>query len=488
MGKLDNMIRAFKPQRLFQCSHTKIEVDGVLVRVPEDGDKTSWIPIYVDERNISHYAVHVEDIVQDPRIVRSARVSTGRDTKEVDEKADGMVNFLWRDRHVTPFEGVTLCLRLDTPIMYAQPFFRLFASHNEFSGRYSKIDTPYYMPENIDGMARGQFYEAEEEAQGLYIRLLSMGVAKEMARLVHLYRFHTKFFMTVSLRHVMEFLSLRNVKTRHKDTEFWEVREPLTKLVRCWFPWAFRAYKDYPNRLDFGWIPETLRDEKNLRIKSLTHSEFCGVLNKGCMKLLESFGNEDLALLCLDDFPNPMRAFGHLGMTFYIDMPIHVFRQWVRHRYGHWTELSIDFDRIVKDDMFFVPERFRKQEGKQGHYIYVDMNDEENGKVLDLYNHHIRTCKRRYELLRSYSTPPDLAAMCLPYSFYIPAVWTSSAEGFMNFLSLRHDSHAQKEIQQYAKPGWKIFSRVFPKSAKIFAQHLYYGDSEEIKNYLQGLR
>lgn len=466
MDKLDNLIEKFKPQRAFYCSYGRVEVDGIMVRVAEEGGD-GW-RLFNDESGKKYYAIAVEDMLQDPAIIRSARVSTGRDSKDVDEKAERLIQSLWRDRHMTPFEGgVIFRLRFDVPIAYAQPLFRLFASFNEFSGRYSVIDGKYYTPTNLSAPMFKEFEKAEEEAQAVYKRLLELGVAKEMARLAHLYRFHTKFYMTISLRHIMEFLSLANVETKHTQTEFWEIRNTFEQIIQTWTPWAFEAFKNSPRLIDFKWVRGKLRNSKRL-LTQLPSERTVRALNKGFIKLFNSYGNQDLMILCLDDFPNPSKAFGHGAMTFLIKMPIFVFRQWVRHRHGTITELTPDFDSLVEEDSFYVPDRFRAQAGKSMAYQYIDMENKENEIVKAHLAEQREACKERYKRLRKMKMPAEMAAMILPYSFYVSVIWTVSVEGLINFLHLRKDMHAQWEIRQYADLIGGMFRDHFPEIVELY--------------------
>ena len=477
MSQLPSLIEGFRPQRLFLRPHARVEVDGVFVRVSKEGDTESWIPAE------GGYLIKTEDLLQDPSIIRSARVSTDRDTTEVSEKAQGLVNFLHRDNHATPSEGgVMFRLRWETPISFAQPLFRLFASHNEFSGRYSKIDGSYYRPGFVEGDVATEFDRAEEEAQGLYEKLLSLGVAGEMARYVHLYRFYTKFYMTVSARELINFLSWQNVAER-PGPDFAEVRELVGEILQTWTPWLSKANATHPRRLDFSWIQdqEYLGDGPIEKMSSL-QQRFA--LDHGEVRVLDFYGNDDMCLAALDDFPNPAQAFDHAGITMYLKMPIHVFRQWVRHRKGHWTEFMPDFDRIVGDNLFYLPERFRKQEGKVGAYTYSPMNDDENAQVASLVKEHYVQCRKRYQrLVQNLRLLPTMAALNLPYSFYITALRTEPLGGAFNFLSLRADSHAQAEFKPYVAAEWHAVKTYFPKSAKIFAKYLHYGNNQEIKDY-----
>ena len=208
------------------------------------------------------------------------------------------------------------------------------------------------------------------------------------------------------------------------------------------------------------------------------------VLDHGYIELINSNINTEIITAALNDFPDPTKAFNHGSMSFFIRMPIHVFRQWIRHRSLHFTELEMNFDRVVSEDAFYVPDRFRKQTGKIGHYTFVDMDDTENEVVRQLFTNHIELCKNRYLRLRGLGLPGQLAATNLPYAFYVDTILTCPLGGLANFLSLRTDSHAQKEIQAYAFPIWRFFKEKDPITAESFAKFMYYGDSDEIKNFL----
>ena len=466
MSKLAGLIEKFKPHRSFACSYGTVEVDGVLVRVAKENDD-SW-RIHIDpETGKKYFMIAAEDALQDPAIIRSARVSTGRDSKEVDEKAEGLIQALWREKHLTPFEGgAVFRLRFEVPIAYAQPLFQLFASFNEFSGRYSEIDGTYYTPSNLSASALKEFQDAEEEAHGAYKKLLELGVAREMARFAHLYRFYTKFYMTISLRHIMEFLNWTNVNTRHTKTEFWEIKNVFREIIKNWTPWAFEAFEKEPHPVDFGWVNERLRKNKRL-LSELPSERTVRVLNKGLIRLLGSYGNQDLMISCLDHFPNPSKALGHGGMSFLIKMPIFVFRQWVRHRYGAMTELSLDYDTIVERNSFYLPKHFRKQLGKSMSYQYVDMDDKENEIAKANLTEHKDACRERYLRLRKMGVSAEIAAMILPYSFYMYVVWTAPVESLINFIHLRTDMRAQWEIRQYADLIGVMVRDHFPDIAEL---------------------
>lgn len=176
-------------------------------------------------------AVLVDSMGNDNSIVRAARVSSGSTgTKESDK---GLINMLARDRHGSPFEAVTLQYLVSVPIFVAREWFRhRIGSFNEVSGRYKVLEPIFYLPNEARplqqiGKPGGYSFEPGNETQRVYVRaghqttaveawhqyqdMLSVGVAREVARNVLPLSIYTSFYWSVNLRSVMNFLSLRNV-------------------------------------------------------------------------------------------------------------------------------------------------------------------------------------------------------------------------------------------------------------------------------------
>ncbi|MGC9603440.1 MAG: FAD-dependent thymidylate synthase [Minisyncoccia bacterium] len=478
---LDDLKTRFNPRRSYQNHHTTIEVDGVFVRFDED----EW------EFSGGNVTIPLEDFLQDPSIVRSARVSTGRETKEVGEKGVGLIGALYRDRHETPFEGsVMFRLKVTTPICDAQSYFQLHYVHNEFSGRYSIIDGDFYTPKAIEEnpIFASIWKESGEESHLVYKALLEEhSVAREQARLALLYRFYTKFYWTVSLRHILELLSLeRNVLA---PDEFWEVRdELLAQMVKDWVPWAYENTVKYPREIKTAWHKDVW-SEKVGSVSSFVDESLEGshsplfegplvkVGNVGEMHLVGHNGFEQYLRAAVQTKPNPRRGFGHASMTFLLHVPIFVHRQWVRHRYGVWSELPVDFDGIVREKDFYIPDRFRKQVGKPMAYTFEDTNDDENRAVQLLFRDFLRKRLEIYQTSRQLGVAPELAAQNLPYTFRIHVLWTVNLESLMNFFSLRCDEHAQWEIRQFANEIYRIFKKLYPWPDEIFLRYLNFGKS-----------
>ena len=472
MDKLTELKGLFNPKRKYSDDNgTVIEVDGVFVRVDEDLEK---------QRGLEQYSISAEDFLQDPPVIRSARVSTGRDSKEVDEKAKGMIGALYGGRHETPFEGgVVFRLRVETPICFAQPFFQLPYSHNEFSGRYSIIDGDFYTPKNIPSFALSMYHANEERCQRDYKELLDMGVAREQARFALPFRFFTKFYWTVSLRHLLEILSLEPNNLTVPD--FWSIRDNILKrIIKDWTPWAYEKTEETKRCVRTKWADDDKARELIGLIKGRSLKRFENEI--GSIHLVNVSGDDDLLRLGIKTQPNPRRGFGHASMTFLMEVPIFVHRQWVRHRYGSWSELPVNFQEIANTRNFYIPNRFRKQVGKAMSYVYEDMNDEENNTVRTKLHYLIEDSCYRFYTVCGCGIESLRAAQTLVYTFRIPVMWTVNVESLMNFFSLRCDTHAQWEIRQFANVIYGWFKEYFPCADKIFLDHLNYGKSPVFGN------
>ena len=153
-------------------------------------------------------------------------------------------------------------------------------------------------------------------------------------------------------------------------------------------------------------------------------------------------------------------CFGHCGVTLRLKWPIFVARQAMRSNIGIcWNEVS---RRYVDDTPeFYEPEVWRgRPEGsiKQG-------SSEESYKVALLYENLNQMCLRQYEdLITELKVAPEMARMVLPQSTYTEAWGTFSLAALARFYKLRADSHAQKEIQEFARAIDSLVRPLFPVS------------------------
>ena len=203
----------------------------------------------------------------DLTVVRSARVSTGGGTKGP-ERDRRLIDYLMRNHHETPFEHVVFTFHVKCPIFVARQWFRhRIASYNEKSGRYSKMDYEFYVPERIriqhpedkqmsvenDGSVNEKeavrmiesLYEA---AYSTYRKLLDMGVAREMARIVLPLGLYTEFYWTVNMRSLMNFLSLR--ADSHAQWEMQRYAVAVAEFFKECCPWSYESFLKHSYRGD----------------------------------------------------------------------------------------------------------------------------------------------------------------------------------------------------------------------------------------------
>jgi thymidylate synthase (FAD) len=157
----------------------------------------------------------------------------------MDEKDEGLIRFLMRDRHGTPFEHNSFRFHIRAPIFVAREWFRhRVGSFNEFSMRYAKATDDFYVPEPEDVRSqvgkpgaysfeqvddelaertRDELREVYEHAYETYTRLVESGVARELARCVMPVGAYTEFFWTVNARALMNFVSLRAADTAQRE-------------------------------------------------------------------------------------------------------------------------------------------------------------------------------------------------------------------------------------------------------------------------------
>ncbi len=186
-------------------------------------------------RVLDHGFVRLDGaLADDLSVVNGARVSFARRKEEMDDSDAGLIRFLMRDRHGSPFEHNAFRFHIRCPIFVAREWFRhRIGSFNEFSMRYAKATDDFYVPEADDvrsqvGKPGAYSFEqvppelAEEtrqelealyrEAYATYARLVEKGVARELARAVMPVGAYTQFYWTVNARALMNFVSLRNAE------------------------------------------------------------------------------------------------------------------------------------------------------------------------------------------------------------------------------------------------------------------------------------
>lgn len=197
----------------------------------------------------------------DASIVQSARVSYGEGTKTT-RGDEGLIRYLMRHWHTTPFEMVEFKFHIKMPLYIARQHMRhRTASVNELSARYSVVPRDYYVPETLraQGTTNRQGSEGiAEEARTedmrqsidqsfeVYESLLASGVCREQARGALSQSMYTEFYWKINLHNLMHYLRLR--MDEHAQEEIRAFARAIHDLVEPLAPVTMRAFKDF--RLD----------------------------------------------------------------------------------------------------------------------------------------------------------------------------------------------------------------------------------------------
>jgi len=221
---------------------------------------------------LDHGLIRVVDYMGDDRaITQAARVSYGAGTKHVSSD-EGLIRYLMRHWHSTPFEMCEIKLHVKLPVFVARQWIRhRTANVNEYSARYSILDREFYIPapehlaaqSAVNNQGRGETLQGEEAARVLeilkgdstraydnYEAMLSQdgqaGLARELARMNLPANVYTQWYWKVDLHNLFHFLRLR--ADPHAQYEIRVYADAICEVVKDWVPMAYGAFEDY--RLD----------------------------------------------------------------------------------------------------------------------------------------------------------------------------------------------------------------------------------------------
>ncbi|MFK7874695.1 MAG: FAD-dependent thymidylate synthase [Paracoccaceae bacterium] len=218
---------------------------------------------------LDHGFVRVIDYMgDDAAICQAARVSYGKGTKSV-QNDEGLIRYLMRHWHSTPFEMCEIKLHVKLPVFVARQWIRhRTANVNEYSARYSILDREFYIPAPehlaaqsvVNNQGRGAALEGAEAERVLeYLKADSaraydhyqemidqdgqQGLARELARMNLPANIYTQWYWKVDLHNLLHFLRLR--ADAHAQYEIRVYADEMCKLVADWVPFAFGAFEDY---------------------------------------------------------------------------------------------------------------------------------------------------------------------------------------------------------------------------------------------------
>ncbi len=234
--------------------------------------------LYEPIKVLDHGFIRVIDYMgDDAAIVQAARVSYGKGTKQVNQDR-GLINYLMRHWHSTPFEMCEIKFHIKLPIFVARQWIRhRTANVNEYSARYSILDKEFYIPDAAhlnpqskqNNQGRGdavltgteaarvleilkedseRTYAHYEElmncdAEGNVLDMEKSGIARELARMNLTLNYYTQWYWKIDLHNLMHFLMLR--ADPHAQYEIRVYADEMIKILEAWVPFAFEAFEEH---------------------------------------------------------------------------------------------------------------------------------------------------------------------------------------------------------------------------------------------------
>lgn len=245
--------------------------------------KRSTVPslealLYTPLPILDHGFIRVIDYMGDDNaIVQAARVSYGKGTKQVNQDR-GLINYLMRHRHTTPFEMCDIKFHIKLPIFIARQWIRhRTASVNEYSARYSILGSEFYLPATqnltpqsmVNRQGRSEDNLPPEIAERVlsllkedatncynhYIEMLnedehgniidenSVGLTRELARMNLTLNHYTEWYWKINLHNLLHFLALR--ADSHAQYEIRVYAQKMLEIVKAWVPFTYDAFEEY---------------------------------------------------------------------------------------------------------------------------------------------------------------------------------------------------------------------------------------------------
>jgi thymidylate synthase (FAD) len=273
---------------------------------------------------LDHGFVRVVDYMgDDAAVVQAARVSYGKGTKKVSEDR-GLIQYLLRHRHTTPFEMCEIKYHVKLPIFVARQWIRhRTANVNEYSARYSILDNEFYLPapdqlaaqSRSNRQGRGDILEGAEAARVMellredsarayrgYVEMLNEdetgatrdptrhGLARELARMNLSLNFYTQWYWKTDLHNLLNFLSLRG--DDHAQYEIRVYADAMLQTLERWVPLTAEAFRQY--RLGGVHLSANgLAVVKRLIAGEKMTQEASGMSKREWVELMDVLGRED---------------------------------------------------------------------------------------------------------------------------------------------------------------------------------------------------
>ena len=288
-----------EPDQLAEIEALRGETYQTLRATVPGMEKHLYTPLSV----LDHGFVRVIDYMgDDSAITQAARVSYGKGTKSV-QNDEGLIRYLMRHWHSTPFEMCEIKLHVKLPVFVARQWIRhRTANVNEYSARYSILDREFYIPAPdalaaqsvVNNQGRGEALSGEEAERVLrYLRDDAMrcydhyeemigqggqqGLARELARMNLPANIYTQWYWKVDLHNLFHFLRLR--ADAHAQYEIRVYADAICEVVRDWVPAAYGAFEDY--RMGGANLSATALDCIRRMLKGETVTQETSGMSKG---------------------------------------------------------------------------------------------------------------------------------------------------------------------------------------------------------------
>lgn len=208
---------------------------------------------------------YIQHMGSDEIIAKAARVSTGKDLEDT-QKIVGLIKYLAKEGHTSPFEHTALTVRIEAPIFVAREAMRHRTfSFNEISGRYAKLQPVFYLPDGDRSLVNngsgahpdlvegthsqylrmfGEHHRAYNVAWEHYDGMIQEGIANEVARDVLPVATYTSWYMTGNLHAWFKFLELRDGSKGHPQYEIVQLAQQVWPMIEEHWPIAARAWKE----------------------------------------------------------------------------------------------------------------------------------------------------------------------------------------------------------------------------------------------------
>lgn len=199
----------------------------------------------------------------DKRILEAARISYKSPSKG-DEQDKKLLQYLWKNKHSSPFEMVKVTMNIKMPIFVMRQYVRhRMQNLNEVSARYTELPNEFYIPsswrkqdtKNKQGSVQAEWedgeqnalsqnlYEFCQEAYQEYEKMMEHGVAREMARMILPINIYTEIYCCWDMKNLLHFIGLRD--DPHAQYEIQEYGRAIKKICQELFPWTMEAYEKF---------------------------------------------------------------------------------------------------------------------------------------------------------------------------------------------------------------------------------------------------